>query len=85
VLLDVRTPEEREKAAIEGARLLDQAVADELAAMSRDTVLVFHCHHGGRSQAAAEHFVGLGFQKVYNLVGGIDAWSIEVDPSLPRY
>jgi rhodanese-related sulfurtransferase len=48
-----------------------------------DTVL--YCHHGARSQAAAEWLVSLGFRRVYNLSGGIDAWSTEVDPSIPRY
>lgn len=47
--------------------------------------MVFHCHHGGRSQAAAERFLAQGFQKVYNVRGGIDAWSQTVDPSVPRY
>ena len=46
---------------------------------------MFHCHHGGRSQRAAEHFLALGFRNVANLAGGIDAWSQEVDPSVPRY
>jgi monothiol glutaredoxin len=85
LFLDVRTPEERERARIEGARLLDAALAREIESMDRDTVLVLHCHHGGRSQAAAEHFAALGFRRVYNVVGGIDAWSREVDPSVPRY
>jgi monothiol glutaredoxin len=53
--------------------------------MHRETVLVFHCHHGGRSQQAAEHFAALGFTRVFNVVGGIDAWSQEVDPKVPRY
>jgi monothiol glutaredoxin len=48
-------------------------------------MLVLHCHHGGRSQAAAEHFRSRGFTNVHNLVGGIDAWSTDVDPSVPRY
>ncbi len=85
VFLDVRTPEERETARIPGARLLDEAVAAEIDALPRDTKLVFHCHHGGRSQAAAEHFSARGFGNVHNVVGGIDAWSVEIDPSVPRY
>lgn len=85
LFLDVRTPEERERARIEGTQLLDPALAREIEGMDRDTVLVFHCHHGGRSQAAAEHFAALGFRRVYNLVGGIDAWSRDVDPRVPRY
>jgi monothiol glutaredoxin len=84
-LYDVRTPEERAQAAIPGARLLDAEAAAELEKLPRDTKLVFHCHHGGRSQQAAEHFRGLGFRDVSNVSGGIDAWSREIDPSVPRY
>jgi len=72
-------------ARIAGARLLDDRLFDELLALDRGTPIVFHCHHGGRSQAAAEHFASLGFREVYNLAGGIDAWSQEVDPTVPRY
>lgn len=85
VLVDVRTPEEWSRARIPGARLLDDALRAELESLDRDTRLVFHCHHGGRSQRAAEHFAALGFRNVANLAGGIDAWSQEVDPSVPRY
>jgi len=47
---------------------------------------VFHCHHGIRSQSAAEYFLReKGFRNLYNLRGGIDAWSQLVDPSVPRY
>jgi len=46
---------------------------------------VFQCHHGIRSQAAAEYCVEKGFRNVYNVVGGIDAWSLTVDRSVPRY
>jgi monothiol glutaredoxin len=84
-LFDVRTPEERETARIEGSTLLDQDAADRIASLPLDSTLVFHCHHGGRSQAAAEHFAAHGFTKVYNVVGGIDAWSQEIDPAVPRY
>jgi monothiol glutaredoxin len=85
VLVDVRTPEEYELARIDGARLLDQALFDELMGMPRDTRLVFYCHHGIRSANAAEHFRRQGFTNLHNLVGGIDAWSMLVDPSIPRY
>jgi monothiol glutaredoxin len=84
-LIDVRTPEEREIASIAGARLLDDGLLQELAGLDRDTTLVFHCHHGGRSQRAAEQFVAQGFRSVYNLTGGIDSWSLDVDPDVPRY
>jgi len=84
-LFDVRTPEEHRTARIAGARLVDERVAAEIEKLPRDARIVFHCHHGGRSQAAAEHFAALGFSNVHNLAGGIDAWSREIDPSVPRY
>jgi monothiol glutaredoxin len=84
-LFDVRTQEERAQARIEQARLLTPELAAEIQGLDKDAVLVFHCHHGGRSQKAAEHFSSLGFRNVYNLAGGIDAWSREVDPNVPRY
>jgi monothiol glutaredoxin len=84
-LLDVRTPRERATASIPNSALLDPETQSRILALPRETPLVFHCHHGGRSQAAAEHFVEQGFSRVYNLSGGIDAWSVAVDPSVPRY
>jgi monothiol glutaredoxin len=84
-LFDVRTPEERALAHIESARLLDASLVEQLERLDKSTLLVFHCHHGGRSQRAAEHFAALGFTNVWNVEGGIDAWSQEVDPSVPRY
>jgi monothiol glutaredoxin len=84
-LVDVRTPEERAIARIEGARLLDQPLMEHLRALPHDTLMVFQCHHGIRSQHAANHFAALGFANLCNLVGGIEAWSALVDPSVPRY
>jgi monothiol glutaredoxin len=84
-LVDVRTEEERAIATIDGSRLLDQAYHDALLIRDRDTPIVFQCHHGVRSQHAAEYFRNQGFLNLYNLRGGIDAWSLLVDPSVPRY
>jgi monothiol glutaredoxin len=84
-LFDVRTPDERAIAHIEGSRLLDSNLALQLEQLDKGTLLVFHCHHGGRSQRAAEHFAALGFTNVWNVAGGIDAWSHEVDSTVPRY
>ena len=84
-LVDVRTEEERALAWIDGSRLLDQAYHDALLRMDRQTPLVFHCHHGVRSQQAAEYFQSQGFRRVSNLQGGIDAWSRLVDASVPHY
>jgi monothiol glutaredoxin len=84
-LLDVRTPEERAIAAIPGAVHLNEQEAARIESLPRDTKLVLHCHHGGRSQQAAEQFIALGFSQVFNVIGGIDAWSQEIDPDVPRY
>jgi rhodanese-related sulfurtransferase len=82
---DVRTETERSMARIEGAQLLDRAYHDRLLTLDKETPIVFQCHHGVRSQAAAEYFEALAFSNLYNLSGGIDAWSLMVDPSVPRY
>jgi monothiol glutaredoxin len=84
-LWDVRTPEEQQIARIQGAQALDEAALRALEHTDKNTTLVFHCHHGGRSQRAADQFVKMGFRKVYNLAGGIDAWSQTVDPKVARY
>jgi monothiol glutaredoxin len=57
----------------------------ELEALPKETTLVFFCHHGGRSAQAAQQFLTLGFRTVFNVQGGIDAWSMFVDSSVPRY
>jgi monothiol glutaredoxin len=85
VLIDVRTVEERATAKIESAIFLDDALRARLDGMDRAQTIVMHCHHGMRSQRAAEHLLKLGFRDVYNLQGGIDAWSAHVDPNVPRY
>jgi monothiol glutaredoxin len=82
---DVRGPEERAMACFDGCRLLDPEAAAQIETFDRDTPLVFYSHHGGRSRAVAEHFAALGFRSVFNLTGGIDAWTREIDPSVPRY
>ncbi len=84
-LVDVRTDEEREFAKIDGSRLLDQSYHDALHSLDPNTPIVFQCHHGVRSRQAAEYFRHLGFRNLYNLRGGIDAWSQFVDPSVLRY
>lgn len=86
-LLDVRQEFEWEAARIEGAQLLTQELAQEImqGGWPKDTAIVFHCHHGMRSMDAAAYFMGHGFTNVRSMEGGIDAWSREVDPSVPRY
>lgn len=84
-LIDVRPADERARAAIAGSQALENGGAELIQALPRDTVLVFYCHTGQRSQAAAEHFRLQGFGNVHNLAGGVDAWSRDVDPTVPRY
>jgi len=83
--IDVRTAGERDRARIEGTTLLTPEVMDELSALPKSTPLVLHCHHGQRSYQAGMRMLELGFVRVYNVTGGIDAWSTEVDTSIPRY
>jgi monothiol glutaredoxin len=84
-VVDVRPPDEREQAKIaQFFRTIDNGI-DDVAALPKDTHLAFLCHSGGRSERAAEHFRSLGFRNVYNVRGGIDAWSREVDPGVARY
>jgi monothiol glutaredoxin len=84
-LFDVRPDKERAIAKIDRARPLDPAGKSQLLALDKKTPLVFHCHHGMRSRNAAEDALRAGFHEVYNLEGGIDAWSLLVEPSVPRY
>jgi monothiol glutaredoxin len=84
-LVDVRNDEERSKATIDGALVMNADVMAQLEAMPKDTPMAFLCHTGGRSNIAAKHFRKLGFEDVYNVAGGIHAWSQRVDPSVPTY
>lgn len=84
-LFDVRTEREIAIATIEGGRQLDDDSMSYIEGLDKDTPLAFYCHTGRRSQAAAEHFLKMGFRNVYNLAGGIDAWSQQVDSSVKRY
>lgn len=87
-LLDVRKPWEHETAALPGSVLipLDELVerADEIDA-SDGVTIVAYCHHGVRSLSAAALLMRAGREDVVSLRGGIDAWSREVDPTVPRY
>jgi rhodanese-related sulfurtransferase len=84
-LLDVRTPAEWKLARIEGATLMTEAVTEIMMRWPHDTPIVFYCHLGQRSLDAASYFAGHGFTEIRSMTGGIDAWSVEVDPSVPRY
>jgi monothiol glutaredoxin len=84
-LFDVRPEAERARASIAKARPLDAAGEKALLALAKDTPIALHCHHGMRSRTAGDELVRMGFTQVYNLEGGIAAWSNDVDPSVPQY
>ncbi len=85
-LLDIRTREEFDSVKLPDAHLFTQEFMQEiLANWSRTDLLVIYDHQGMRSMDAAAYFQGHGFEKIRSLRGGIDAWSAEVDPKLPRY
>jgi adenylyltransferase/sulfurtransferase len=87
-LLDVRRPSEHETAALPASVLipLDELEQrwDEIDPPEGATVVAY-CHHGVRSLSAAALLEGLGIAGVLSLRGGIDAWSLHVDPAVPRY
>jgi len=85
ILIDVRGSEERALASLEAAKPMDGEVMKELETMPKETALAFICHIGNRSQVAGEYFRKQGFTNVSNVAGGIDAWSKEVDSSVPVY
>jgi len=87
-LLDVRTPEERAIVRLEDAALIPiQEISERAAELEphRQRRIVVFCHHGGRSEMVANWLRGQGFAAAQNMTGGIDAWAVEIDPSLPRY
>jgi rhodanese-related sulfurtransferase len=85
-LLDIRTREEFEAVHIDRAQFLDHSLMQQiLAGKPRESFLVFVDHTGSRSLDAAAYFAGHGFTNIRCMRGGIDAWSVQVDPNLPRY
>ncbi len=85
-VLDVRQPWEHEICRLAGARLIPlRELRDRCGELDPAETLVVHCHHGPRSARAVELLRAEGYERAYNLAGGIDAWSVEIDPSVPRY
>lgn len=86
VLLDVREHDELQVAAVAGALHIPmREIPARLAELAADKPLVVMCHSGGRSRRVAEFLVANGFTTVFNLKGGIDAWSTQLDSQIPRY
>jgi molybdopterin/thiamine biosynthesis adenylyltransferase/rhodanese-related sulfurtransferase len=85
-LIDVREPFESEIARIDGAKLIPLGeITERLDELNRERPIVVHCHSGKRSAQAARLLQERGFGNVYNLEGGIDAWSDQIDPNVPKY
>ncbi len=84
-VLDVREPYEHAIAHIGGHLIPMNQVPERVSELDPNHEIVVHCKVGGRSQRVAEFLAQNGFKKIHNLAGGIDAWSEEVDPTLPKY
>lgn len=88
ILLDVREPQEVEICCLEGAKHIPMGdIHERYKEVSDDpnAEIIVYCHHGSRSMQVMHQLWGLGFQNAKNLSGGIHAWSLDVDPSVPRY
>ena len=88
LLLDCREPDEHALARIPGAVLVPMNEIPgrlELLEPHRAGRIVVHCHHGGRSLRVTRWLRAQGFPAVQSMAGGIDAWSLEIDPTTPRY
>ncbi|NOS82190.1 MAG: rhodanese [Nitrospira sp.] len=86
VLVDVREEWEYSLAKLDGSILIPLGTLPQsLGQLNRESEIIAICHHGMRSADATNFLLQQGFQKVKNLVGGIDAWSTQVDGAVPRY
>jgi adenylyltransferase/sulfurtransferase len=85
-ILDVRTPQEYEIAHLEGSKLIPiHELPERLGELDTADTIVVHCHLGPRSKQATRFLRDMGFAKVWNVKGGIDAWSKQIDPGVPVY
>jgi rhodanese-related sulfurtransferase len=90
VVLDVREPWEVQTASVkpQGFTLLTMPmneVATRIDELAIDARVACLCHHGARSQHVAAYLARHGYQNVANVAGGIDAWAVQLDPTVPRY
>ena len=86
VVLDVREPWEFDIASLPNTTLVPlQSLPSAINRLDPDAEYVVICHHGSRSDMAANWMRSQGYASVRNLVGGIEAWSLEVDSTVPRY
>ena len=84
-LLDVRGPDEWDIARLAAAVQVDETVAAQVMTWPKSTPIVIYCHTGRRSLDAASYLAGHGFSNVRSMTGGLEAWSREIDPTVPRY
>lgn len=87
-LVDCREPAEYQTASIHGATLVPMSQwppSQELIDSWQGKHMVVHCHHGGRSLRVANWFRQNGFPDALSMAGGIDQWSLEIDPRIPQY
>lgn len=86
LLLDVREPWEYALAKLDDSQLIPLGTLPQcLAKLDRNAEIVTYCHHGMRRADAAGFLLQQGYTSVKNLLGGIDAWSVQIDPTVPRY
>ncbi len=86
MILDVREPGEYQICHIDGSKLIPLAdLPSRVNELDTADEIVVHCHHGVRSLRAVKFLKEMGFGKVKSLKGGIDAWAVNMDPSMPRY
>jgi hydroxyacylglutathione hydrolase len=85
VIIDVREPSEYKTANIGGKLIPLGEIPKRYTELDKNSEIIVHCHHGGRSQRAVEFLYEKGFSNVKNLLGGIDAWSTKIDPKVRRY
>lgn len=86
LLIDVREPDEYAVCRIAGSRLIPMnSLSARLSEIPQDVLVLVQCHHGGRSMRVTQFLRAKGYARVSNLQGGIDAWSLKIDPKVPRY
>lgn len=85
-LLDVREPWEYKKCHIPGAKLIPMhLISDNILQLNQQKQIICICHHGVRSMQIATFLESKGFVNIMNLVGGVHAWAIEIDQTMPQY
>ena len=86
LLVDIREPYELMISHLDGAQAIPMSeIQDRYTEIPRDRPVVIFCHHGVRSVRVIEALQEIGYTNLINMQGGIDAWSKEIDPAVPRY